>query len=42
VFFAWGIVMVGCCATSSPDAENDMSKKMTSTIKKSMNGISGI
>jgi hypothetical protein len=42
VFDASGMLMVGCCATSSPDAENDMSRKITRTIKKSMNGMSGI
>jgi hypothetical protein len=36
------MVMLGCCATSSPEAENDMSRKTTSVIKKSMKGTSGM
>jgi hypothetical protein len=42
VFSASGIVIVGCCATNSPEAENDISRKITNTIRKSMKGISGI
>ena len=39
---AFGIVRFGFCASNSPLALNEMSKKTTNTIKKSMNGTSGM
>ena len=42
VFAASGMVIDGCCATNSPEAEKDISRKTTNTIKKSMKGTRGI